>query len=229
MKQKRIRFIYWALLISIAAHFTLAPIVGHLKVVEAEKEVASGPLIIVRVPKPTPRPTPTPPPVKHSHPTPARKPIHEAHPPVFSPNPDNTGKPEISVAGDKVNANGGDHPSIVASNGSATSGPMPSSGPTATPKPSCVTPFADATTREKYAPEMPELAREQGLSGTAHVQVQLSATGSVTAVKIFESTGNSALDDAALEAARRTTYSPKIVDCERVPGTYLFRVEFENN
>jgi hypothetical protein len=35
------------------------------------------------------------------------------------------------------------------------------------------------------------------------------------------------LDDAALDAARRSTYAPEIVDCKTQSGSYLFRVEFD--
>jgi TonB family protein len=87
----------------------------------------------------------------------------------------------------------------------------------------------EASTIEKYSPEMPAMAKEQGLSGTAQVQVNLSASGQVLGAKIFASTGSSVLDSAAVEAAKRTTYTPKIVDCDRVPGSYLFRVDFESN
>lgn len=73
------------------------------------------------------------------------------------------------------------------------------------------------------------MAREQGLSGTAQVEVSLSASGQVLGAKIFVSTGSSLLDNAAIDAAKRTTYTPKIVDCDHVPGAYLFRVDFENN
>lgn len=107
----------------------------------------------------------------------------------------------------------------------------PDSGPTVAPatplpRPVCSTPFADARTIEQFVPEMPEMAREEGLSGTAEVKVTLSAQGTVTDATIYLSTGSPVLDAAAVDAARRTTYAPKIVDCETVAGEYLFRVEF---
>jgi len=34
------------------------------------------------------------------------------------------------------------------------------------------------------------------------------------------------LDEAALAAAKRSTYSSEIDDCKRVGGSYLFRAEF---
>ena len=225
--KKRIRFIYWAFLISIAAHFTLAPIVQRFKVVEASKEVVGQVILESPHPKPTPKPviTPTPRPIK---PTKATKPktsnavFNHPHLPTRR-----GGQNEISTRGRKI-ATDGETPGPA-----QTTAPgndiVATVAPTATPKPTCATPFADATTREKFVPETPELAREQGLSGVVHVLVDLSATGAVTSVKIADSAGSSLLDNAALDAARRTTYSPKTVDCEHVPGEYLFRVEFDSN
>ncbi|MBV8433654.1 MAG: energy transducer TonB, partial [Candidatus Eremiobacteraeota bacterium] len=43
---------------------------------------------------------------------------------------------------------------------------------------------------------------------------------------IFKSTNNMAMDQAALRAARQSSYSPKLVNCQPVQGDYLFRVDF---
>jgi TonB family protein len=59
------------------------------------------------------------------------------------------------------------------------------------------------------------------------VRVDLTQTGAVRAVSIARSTGDPALDAAALEAARRSTYAPEVTDCAPQPGSYLFRVEFD--
>ncbi len=36
-----------------------------------------------------------------------------------------------------------------------------------------------------------------------------------------------AIDQAALRAARESTYSPKLVDCSPTTGDYLFRADFQ--
>jgi TonB family protein len=64
--------------------------------------------------------------------------------------------------------------------------------------------------------------------GTASVQVNLSATGAVLSATIAKSTGNAALDQAALLAAKQSTYKPEIKDCVPVAGAYLYRVDFAN-
>lgn len=63
-------------------------------------------------------------------------------------------------------------------------------------------------------------------SGTAAVAVTLAPDGSVVAYAIAESSGNSALDRAALQMASSARYTPKIVACKAVAGSYLFRVKF---
>jgi len=225
--KKRIRFIYWAFLMSIAVHFTLAPMVQHFKVVEASKDVVGRVIIESPRPKPTPPPRakPTPRPINHvkpAKPTASHAVVHH----LILPNHGNKGPSEISTHDRKIVTDGGTPgPAATAAPGNDV---VATVAPTATPKPTCITPAADAQTRDKFVPETPELARQQCLSGVAKVQVDLSAGGTVTGVKIFESTGSSLLDQAALDAARRTTYSPKIVDCEHVSGTYLFRVEFQS-
>jgi hypothetical protein len=35
------------------------------------------------------------------------------------------------------------------------------------------------------------------------------------------------LDQAALRAARQSTYSPKLEDCKPVTGSYLFTADFQ--
>ena len=57
--------------------------------------------------------------------------------------------------------------------------------------------------------------------------VDISATGAVTNVKLTKSSGDVDIDNAALEAARKSTYQPKIVACKAVPGTYVFRADFD--
>jgi protein TonB len=75
-------------------------------------------------------------------------------------------------------------------------------------------------------PEEPPLAQEQGAVGTVAVQVDLSSTGAVVSASISSSSGNKLLDDAALQAAKQTSYAPQIKDCQKVAGSYLFRVRF---
>jgi len=80
-------------------------------------------------------------------------------------------------------------------------------------------------------PPMPAAFQNDTAAGvkTAVVRVTVAANGTVSDTVLTTSTGNSALDAAAVQAARAATYSPKVVDCRAVAGIYLFKVTFDPN
>lgn len=78
-----------------------------------------------------------------------------------------------------------------------------------------------------YEADYPEIARMQGITGTAMVKVDLTATGDLANVSIEKSSGNPFLDDAALRAVRASRFAPEIDDCTNVAGSYLVEVDFE--
>jgi len=57
-------------------------------------------------------------------------------------------------------------------------------------------------------PEYPELARKAGIEGKAIVEAIVDTDGSVMDAKIFKSSGNPMLDEAAIVAARRSKFTP---------------------
>jgi TonB family protein len=72
----------------------------------------------------------------------------------------------------------------------------------------------------------PESARENGAVGEVDVLVTLSASGAVTQISIYHTSGNGALDQAAIRAARASSYSPEIINCQAAAGTYTFHASF---
>lgn len=74
--------------------------------------------------------------------------------------------------------------------------------------------------------EMPSIAAEQGVSGIAEVKIDLTSAGSLAESRLFASSGNHWLDEAALLSARMTRYTSETVNCEHVAGSYLYEVEF---
>lgn len=111
--------------------------------------------------------------------------------------------------------------------GAVTAAPPPPSHPLAR-NPSCDTPAVEATMRSAAVPRYPDLARAAGVTGTVGIAVTLSPTGDIVATSIDSSSGSVPLDLAALEAARASTYTPRIVDCKAVPSTYIFKAIFDN-
>ena len=74
--------------------------------------------------------------------------------------------------------------------------------------------------------QAPPSARHLQGPVTVLVELALSATGGVKDARIFKSSGDSAIDDAALKAARATVYMPRTVHCAATEGRYVFRADF---
>ena len=90
---------------------------------------------------------------------------------------------------------------------------------------SCAKPNSDARVDSAFF-EMPAIAEAQGATGTAGVAIQLSATGSLVAEYVLQSTGNPNLDRAALLSARMSHFTPEVSNCAAVGGSYLYTVTF---
>jgi TonB family protein len=99
--------------------------------------------------------------------------------------------------------------------------------PSSTSLSTCKTQAAPAAISIPVPVDYPDIAAEQNRSGTAVIQVNLADTGALREATLFESSGNQFLDRAAMLAARQQTYSPQIVRCESVGGSYLVNVDFQ--
>lgn len=60
---------------------------------------------------------------------------------------------------------------------------------------------------------------------SAEVAVTIAPSGKVAGAKVYKSSGDTAVDKAVVTAAEQSTYSPKLVNCQPVQGTYLFRAD----
>jgi len=58
------------------------------------------------------------------------------------------------------------------------------------------------------------------------VQVTISPEGDVLGASIAQSSGNTELDQAVLNAAKASSYQPKVSNCNPTVGTYQFRWRF---
>jgi TonB family protein len=108
----------------------------------------------------------------------------------------------------------------------ASTAPTLAAGPS-TSLSTCKTQAAPAAISVPVPVDYPDIAAEQNRSGTAVIQVDLADTGAIRVATIFESSGNQFLDRAAILAARQQTYSPQIVGCQPVGGSYLITVDFQ--
>jgi protein TonB len=239
----------WGLGVSIVLHAILGPIVGRYRAPETEATQISVVTLSQRAtvklptPTPTPRPPPTPPPDRitpppHQTPPPApvRAPPPQAHlrinvlKPMSKPKraapsepkyADKPGSQQGVPQGTLVSA-----PAVAPQSGHDVGAGAAAVPPTPTP-PACAVPNVAATATQLAQPVYPESAQQLGISGAVEVLVSLAPDGGVTDATIYKTSGSAALDQAAIRAARASTYSPDIVDCQAVAGTYTFHVSFQ--
>ncbi len=88
----------------------------------------------------------------------------------------------------------------------------------------CAKPFADATVENQVSPKYP-------FSGpmpmaTSQIKVTIMPDGRIVDATVFKSSGIAAFDIAAMDAAARSTYRPKIAYCRPTIGIYLFKVTY---
>ena len=105
--------------------------------------------------------------------------------------------------------------------------PVFSTQPTATPSASSTPVVAvDADFVRKGVPEYPELALEQHVEGQVTVRVTIGPDGRVEEASLALSSGSKLLDDAALDAARTSTFKPPLVNGVPTTRDYLIVYTF---
>ena len=89
--------------------------------------------------------------------------------------------------------------------------------------PMCAAPNRPAIATYEAPARFPDGLRH---GGTTKIRVTIDATGKALRETVLESSGYAALDRAALKAAKRSEYSPRLAGCKPVAGNYLFVVTF---
>jgi TonB family protein len=198
------RFLLYGFAISLLVHGTLGPLIEW-------KPQALGtpePLESVSITTMPHTPEPTPVPTQSSTPSPATPRPHKVA--QFVPRlPKTSAEKGDSESEHSYSNTVGSPEGIPQAN--ADTGPPATLAPTLAPtpmKPACAVPKAPAAATYKATPEMPEIARQAGASGTAQILVNLDDSGRVVSASVYTSTRNSALDNAALQAAQQSRYSP---------------------
>lgn len=177
-------------------------------------------------PEPPPTPEPPPPPTPPEPPPPKPPPPDAIPEPVPTPEP----PPPKPTATPRPQPKPTARPSRPApterkSTGSTTGNP----GATATSGKSRPGDAAHATWRNRVRPSYPAAARAAGRSGRVLIVVNVNALGRATGARVTQSSGVASLDQAALSAARASTYHPRRVAGIPLPDTitipYTFRLE----
>ena len=227
------RFLLYGFVISVALHLLFGPLVDF-KRIEQDKEkvetvsVTKKPTKVV-TPKPTPTPPPKPTPTPQTQTPPPNTPppktvrLKVDVPKTTSESKGGTTEAQYNVTRGSQEGvpQGQDKGSTAAPAAAATAAPTPT-------RPACANPNVDAIATDKVTPEMPEIARQMGATGTAQVKVTLDEGGKVLATSIYKSTNNRALDNAAIDAAKQSKYAPEVKNCVKTAGSYLYTVTFES-
>lgn len=108
----------------------------------------------------------------------------------------------------------------------AATGQTPAPQASLTPV-ACARPNVPASTVHAVTPETPALAQQQNIAGTVQVIVSLDANSNVVGARIQRSP-SAILNNAALAAARQSTFQTEIRNCRPIPGDYVYTVEFES-
>jgi len=97
----------------------------------------------------------------------------------------------------------------------------PDAGPTPVYAPTIV---VDARFADRVEPVYPDIAKEQGVGGTAIVLATIGPDGRVLTVSIDQSTGNRQLDSSAVAAAHASRFEPPEIDGK--PATETYRIVY---
>lgn len=89
----------------------------------------------------------------------------------------------------------------------------------------CSQPFADAKVSEAMKPDFP-LGYHVDQPYVSLIEIAVDATGKLGDAWVYAPSGVKAFDDAALRAARQSTYVAPRSFCRDVPGVYIFRAVF---
>lgn len=224
-------FLY-ALGASVVAHGLVLAIGGSLPApVQAPRliEARLAPQQVPETPVAAARPQPQPPVAQRPEPVRPVKapPRHEAvaPPPRLLSQRSEPATPSLPAAsGAPITTPGkADAAPVVA----AAPAPSPAAGASrpAAP-PSYSPPSFGARYLDNPKPTYPMLARRRGLEGTVRLEVRVSAEGIPTAVKVRESAGHEALDDAATTAVWHWRFVPARRDGEAVEGVVVVPIRF---
>src|ERR1700730_3192197 len=92
----------------------------------------------------------------------------------------------------------------------------------------CANPNVRASTLQAALPNVPLLAKQNGIEGDVEVVVTLDEQSHVIGTAV-RSSPSSILNAAALEAARETVFQTSIRDCRPIGGRFIFVVTFQRS
>jgi len=161
-------------------------------------------------PEPTPPPPPPPDAIPEPAPEPAKaeppRPLSKPAPKPIAAKPAPASKPSTSVPASQLGS-----PNGIPGAPSGKPGPGDN---------------GHATWRNKVRPTYPEAARAARLTGSVQIQVNVNALGQPVGVRLVRSSGVPSLDEAALRAARASSFNPKRLAGIPLPDTIIVPITF---
>ena len=226
-----------AAIATVAVHAGIAAGVATI-----EREAPRTPTVIT-VRETARKPEPPPPPRRRPRPRRRRSapPAPAAKPPPPS-RPRRTGRaaaarragaagPRAGPAdfGLKLGNSGGGNGRVAAPPPAAPAAPPPPKTLAAKPHAAaggCSEPIVKPKPLQVVQPAFTQEAQDAGVTGKVRVEITISATGAVTAAKVIAGLGHG-LDEAALDAAKRSTFSPATRCGEPVETTFTIGMRFQ--
>jgi protein TonB len=201
------------MILSAALHFVLGGIIRQPWVHEPEQQRAHL-VTLERMPTPAPTPKPTPRPTLRPAARPLRAPAPRPH----------KAQPFKAVVVAPVRV-------VPPARQGPVTGTQPVLEPPQTDAPqieASPTPIdardiiVTARFIKQVQPEYPQEAIDAGAQGTVVILVTIGPDGSATDIRVSQSSGSAALDRAALQAAKQSTFAPPEVDGQ--PATQTYRI-----
>lgn len=90
----------------------------------------------------------------------------------------------------------------------------------------CADPLVKPKPLHVVQPAFTQEAQDAGITGKVRVEITISATGEVTAARVIEGLGHG-LDEAALDAAKQSTFTPATRCGEPVETTFTIGMRFQ--
>ena len=91
---------------------------------------------------------------------------------------------------------------------------------------SCTSDHQSARIIRNIAPEYPKIPKDQRITGTSVIRVDLSETGAVLGTSVAVSSGSNTLDRVAIRTVRSMVFAPEMRLCNTISGSYAVEVEF---
>ncbi|MBX3157926.1 MAG: energy transducer TonB [Deltaproteobacteria bacterium] len=229
----------WAIAATVAVHGALGAVIASLP----DEEPEHAPTVIEvrevkREPPPPPKaPAPPPPPAPQELARPAPPPPKAAPPP---PAPPKAAPPKAAPAApapavpanlNLTLGNGGDGPAVPPPAPPAPQAPpAPVVKTLVAPPPAgeaaCGDPVVKARPLHVVQPAFTQEARDAGVTGKVRVEIAISAAGQVVSARVIAGLGHG-LDEAALEAARASTFAPATQCGRPVATTFTIGMRFQ--